>query len=829
MNEVGNVLLSVKEKFRKQVRYAKQLSDSARSKFNQKARLSGDFRSIRQKTDQELLEKARAMGRVRVSREALKASSELSAKQVEVDRLEAQLRRIKSTDTSEDASKQGKVSQALLVAKTGLNSLKEQIRLKEVLDYYNEKWDALTKRWARLKQKNNKSHADELRELIAEGDPILAHGENSAALQKICERYEILLSLRKNDEDYLQIFIDHDRNWFKVKDAYKAGDISREVMRELWNYREKIIKGEILPDLVRRFNFEWVAVGSADLTSDIDVGIMSHGHDSRNKLVEDFKIMEVFNREFLARFGQEAGIFFDVNLYASAPQITLIDEVLGGEEKKTMKKMEIKGQDVAALMKLCRYMTPSEYMENMEATLKPWQDELEKRDTEAPRKRELEALISITRTQYEEADALYQLSLKRTLLSSKEFIEAKLKSAPLSGEDLPDELELKKEELALILKVIKKIESGDAAPETIRITITNATKALEEYEDIFMSANNKIYTQSIERTRKLEQRVLELQELQEGLEMKKMEMASDLSTFGHELVVLKQKLQAGLLPNPGIIETTERKTKITRQHLADINGRLEKNRTVVSGLLARIPTLFANSILFANEAYLSQGPMKHIVEATQGVKFQIAQGKVEDISVMDWEKMDKREQKEAIERTTTERRRQISPYACLQSFNEQQGDLLKDLNHYRGKPAGYAFSRASKYMSRLLDAIILLMDKVEGITRTALGLPNEAHRLKHVLDTHILPVRKGETPPDVQMMKITDFEERDAAVNEFVVTVMSREFGTEDQAALRALFISVGRKVNQIARETLTKQTDREGEWAYFASFSEIDKDLAES
>src|SRR5262249_46600409 len=108
--------------------------------------------------------------------------------------------------------------------------------------------------------------------------------------------------------------------------------------------------------------------------------------------------------------------------------------------------------------------------------------------------------------------------------------------------------------------------------------------------------------------------------------------------------------------------------------------------------------MFTN-IIFANEAIMSQGALKHVVQALQAKTLE--------------EKMEKLEKLNAGD--------------LMQSVNEQVADLFKEMKHYdgvveeaeagadqQGKAAaknranGEGYVHASKYFFRLLDAAISL-------------------------------------------------------------------------------------------------------------------------
>jgi hypothetical protein len=83
----------------------------------------------------------------------------------------------------------------------------------------------------------------------------------------------------------------------------------------------------------------------------------------------------------------------------------------------------------------------------------------------------------------------------------------------------------------------------------------------------------------------------------------------------------------------------------------------------------RIRAAQGKALLFANEAYFSEGALRHVVGNMQaGMEMELTQQQ------------------------------------AMSSFNENFGDALKDLHHYREEGFGKAAYRSSKYVGRLLDA-----------------------------------------------------------------------------------------------------------------------------
>ena len=747
-----------------------------------------------------------------------------------------------------------------------------------VLEFHFGKWKKLEERWRKCEQAFDDqgtahNRADDLELLYGEGRQLLEiplgrrDKESLKQIEKVCSKFEVLWNLNESDQHYREIFEDYDKNWFTIKDAYKDGKISPEKMQQIWNWREKVIKHEMLPDLEAEFGeIRWGIFGSTDLTSDIDVGVMNHGQDRDGNFVEDWKIMEKFNQEFVERFGQEAGIFFDVNLYASAPSVISIEQVLDEHNQKNNSwRMVNSGQDIGALMKKRRYMSREEFEENLDATLSPLEVKLRKMerlkelnskfstddgeskidqneieemsflqdelgltiegDTDvdvaalSAGMEKLSSIIKVTQQHYDEAHALYILSLRKTLIASKPHI-LKLLNDPRENTPV--------DELSEILKLVDAIEEGtglmhtdDKALTLFESDIIEAAHNLEKYEDIFMAVNNDLYTEAMGEVRRLEQEIFRLR-LEEG----------------H----IKSKAENTL-------------TRLEEERLHEIDS-------IIAGLFARIPTLYAGAYLFANEAYLSKGAMKHIVDSTQSVKIQLSQGKTRDVSVMDWEQMSEEDRDMRFNSVKESRRSDLKAFECLQSFNEQEGDILKDLKHYGEKPAGYAYYRSSKYLERLLDALVLLQSKT-NLNSGLLGLNFTAEELQEKVLKNILPVRKDKIPqilkehlefdklveerisssleeipeePGVDRSELekevrisvlneltNEILRNDDLINEFVRDQIYELFGVNTVEGLKKEVLRIGQAVNRLVREYFTEITFSLGEEHdrdYFTSFA---------
>ena len=133
--------------------------------------------------------------------------------------------------------------------------------------------------------------------------------------------------------------------------------------------------------------------------------------------------------------------------------------------------------------------------------------------------------------------------------------------------------------------------------------------------------------------------------------------------------------------------------------------------TKKAGLLARLKSYQADATFFAAEAYHSEGPLQHVVKAGQSSRLEI-EG--------DGNTYTPEAKAAAIEARKQDKLKALSPNQMLQSFNENLGDLLKDLRHYASEPfPGLGFYRSSKYIERLCDAFAVIAPKLPEDAQTA--------------------------------------------------------------------------------------------------------------
>ena len=242
--------------------------------------------------------------------------------------------------------------------------------------------------------------------------------------------------------------------------------------------------------------------------------------------------------------------------------------------------------------------------------------------------------------------------------------------------------------------------------------------------------------------------------------------------------------------------------------------------------LSDIARAQALKMFYANEAYQSEGPFAHVVTAGQAVETDIkTKLAIEQVGEEEFNKLDNDGRKdlmdsifkskgeagkEMVKEEMTKRRVALPPEQCLQSFTEQLGDFLKDLEHYGDEDPGVAIVQSSKYLDRLLDAVKLMVDK-----KMFEANPGLAGRLQAQVDLQddvkgqLIAARKGllwmepdpsKTPEGgTTPTKVDQTEQRRAFACEF----MKEKLRVTSIAGLAKIYVKLGMEVNAVARKWL--------------------------
>ncbi|MCT7983115.1 DUF4157 domain-containing protein [Laspinema sp. A4] len=234
-----------------------------------------------------------------------------------------------------------------------------------------------------------------------------------------------------------------------------------------------------------------------------------------------------------------------------------------------------------------------------------------------------------------------------------------------------------------------------------------------------------------------------------------------------------EKLQAITHENPDLVLQKsnqlylERMRKV-RQIQATIRqlGDQEKFSEQVKVLRAQVKQILGEACFFAAEAYHSEGAVKHIVAGIQGSK--------------------NPEQKAAIMSS-------LKPEHFLQSFNEQLGDFLKDLNHYAGAQDGKIFYRSSKYLYRLFLAVAELRQYHFPDPDFALKIESQrgtSDKIAQEINKQLVEIRKG------NKAELDTDEKKNQAAEAAMQTIL----GVKTASELKVKILQMATEFNTLVR-----------------------------
>jgi len=483
--------------------------------------------------------------------------------------------------------------------------------------------------------------------------------------------------------------------WFEFKDLRKSGKpvavpglktqntITDDVMWKLYQFRRHVVDGLIaklhgeFPDSGLMFK----SSGSEDIESDLDITVASTPPG------DDVKAMSRFNAEIKRRFGRPPGRVFDTNLYARDYR-AIEDNMTKGREgappqdsdidqpSGEMANMSGIDQDVATLMKQRRFLDEASFT-------KMWEELRDSMTKPEDRKR--------IQQRFEEAEAVYLLTAQEKVEAIQKKVDTKFSKLRETRELQPEEAEAFKDFEAAKKRFEKARADHDL--HAMQALLPEFLDLMEErFPDEVMDVTDDQYAERMARLREDQTRV------------------SDAES-GH--------------PQEGVDCEAVHPGKSHQVWAAEINA-----------LKARIQQAQFTNIVFANEAYMSQGAITHIVAGAQAST---------------------PEKKQAV-------LSKIKPAELLQSTNEQLADFFKDMKHMehaekaakpgteRRRATGEAFVHASKYLSRMLDGAAMLQEKYKDdadATKTLSGEPFELCLRAKVASPRELQVRI-----DAQLVKL---------------------------------------------------------------------------
>lgn len=461
-------------------------------------------------------------------------------------------------------------------------------------------------------------------------------------------------------------------DWFAIKDQFHAYDekkkeydeaassedpqasslqrelVARDFMTQLWKYRQQYV--ETLINKLRKDHPNLIAKasGSTDLESDIDITFATAGSG------EDVIAAKEFNQTILGKFSKPPGRTFDVNIYIReyGPGIkesfnefhaldAIKDSNLDDSDEEQTQKLTQVDMDVATLLKQRRFLPQAQFNDLMKDVL----DGMREEDRE-----------KVTR-QYEEAESVYFETLRDKL----DGIETRLRKIVSNDEEEDGRISKAQEALDLIDE-IRATEDPSAFQKKLQETIESLEN---DFPDLTMEATDEMYLDRMGVVRENEQLVRTLMEDENAAR----ELYEEHTPTDR---------------NGDAIPFDEWKTR-----------KLE-------ALRVQIKKDIITNIVFANEAYMSEGAIKHVVQTGQA-RDKSEQEKLQIILDM--------------------------PVANLvQSTNEQLADFFKDMAHSiddvkklreegnideARRLEGEAYVHASKYVIRMLGAANALALKYE--------------------------------------------------------------------------------------------------------------------
>ncbi len=440
-------------------------------------------------------------------------------------------------------------------------------------------------------------------------------------------------------------------------------------MWQLCLFRKRYVDA-VLDNLRRGSDNKLLAksVGSQNLSSDYDITLSSiDGSGVELQAVKDF------NAEIKLAFGRQPGTVFDTNLYVK-DFLPVEDTILAPRVVDEWSVAEVRGfldsdrsdQDVAALTKMRQYMSAREWDNYLQSML---DDE----SLGVGKRKELQL-------QFEEADSLYVLKLRSEverclklykqrglknreideMLTRREARARNLEKASLQMETARGMMDTDEVEGKKLLKKAQALQKMEIKGEQHDLE-TLSKRFHHELGDLHLEARNELYLEQMQEVQAL--RIRQRGFARIGSDLPQSQWAAHLNAADRQALakfVQKDVQDTGRIPLGRVREWA---------------------RSKADALAEEIRTLTARGNFFAAEAYLSEGPLQHIVNGNQS-------GNPEVFA-------------------------RLRPEHFLESINEQFGDFLKDMGHPHEDDAD-AYIATSKYLARMFEGVDKLESKIGG-------------------------------------------------------------------------------------------------------------------
>jgi hypothetical protein len=505
-----------------------------------------------------------------------------------------------------------------------------------------------------------------------------------------------------SDAACLKLIRDCGSSWKTVKKTYLA---DKATMGRLVAYRKSVVDG-----IIRELDKQWSgrliakAIGSTNLTSDYDITFTTTDGDG-----SEIDAVVSFNDEIKRMFGVPPGVCFDTNLYVKDFLDVEDKTILGTENAPRADRKPI--DPIETLLAMDRsdqdvgaLTKQRQYMNVEQWTAYRGSVLSQMQAIKDPAARE--KAVKEAETQFSEAESTYLLKAAEKI--ERLFAQIDQTTPPPSP--------------ALIhMQALREQWGKEAGTERAHALADEILhEAAEHFEPQAMEANNELY-------------------------MQKMFAARDIQA---KQKALEKLLAAGNPPTKS-------------DGTPDVDGSVAKD--TIDALKTRAKKEITDANFFAAEAYLSEGPLQHIVSGMQG-------GNADALA-------------------------RLRPDHLLGSINEQFGDFMKDCSHY-ASDEGEAFCQTSKYVERMLNGIVLLRTKPEFAALTLRTLPVEqVETMAGAIKTKLLPIRGAK---DAWADK-SDME-RFAAAGALAHEV----YGVSTMAALQSIATKLSVEINAAVRATIS-------------------------
>ena len=586
-------------------------------------------------------------------------------------------------------------------------------------------------------------------------------------------------------------------SWEKVKEKYIKTPI---VMEKFIAYRKKTVD-DLLKTLRGKHKSDGnevllaKSVGSQNLTSDYDLTLSSADGSG----VEIDAIKE-FNATIKGIYGKQPGTVFDTNLYAK-DFLKVKDTILttNGETDadldaiETFTTLETEDQDIAALTKMCQYMGKEAWGSYTASVLAEIPDPLKKASVEK-QMREAANLLTIKRLEIlksfsnvadvkeDDDTAMWQDTVRR--------LQAKKQEA---NEDTQSKIDDCLENCGYLLTYLEKQQAlrSEMSLNPAQLRLDTAIASNASKEDIadaqravsadagLMAKQNELGELKRYYSNLMEEVLAEIEhffddevlEARNDIYMDKMQSIRDIQNKHRALDGLKGE----------VLDEVAIKAILTEGDQASFDAcdTAEKKKEWMAlkadSLKEQAKRMLGEANFFAAEAYLSEGPLQHIVFGNQSG----------NLAAME----------------------KLKPEHFLESVNEQTGDFMKDIGHH-GHNNGEAFIQTAKYLSRMFEGITKLNGKMSGISEVNFeDIPKsvgwqDASTMKASIERDLMPIRGAKG----QYASMGD-DEKYRIGAEFGNTI----YGSASVNELVSKVLSMSAKLNAMVRQEIEMRSDHEG------------------